>query len=53
MRRDGFLPVIGRADFAEAPTLDLQTAARAISDHHGGTPFRPKRPWRKDRKEIR
>jgi hypothetical protein len=31
-----FLPVIGRADLADAPVLDLQAAAQAISDHHGG-----------------
>jgi FAD binding domain in molybdopterin dehydrogenase len=31
-----FLPLIGRADLAEAPVLDLQAAAQAISDHYGG-----------------
>jgi hypothetical protein len=48
-----FLPVIGRADLAEAPILDLQAAAQAISDHHGGLLSRPRRPWRKDRKDTR
>jgi hypothetical protein len=31
-----FLPLIGRADLAEAPVLDLQAAAQAISDQYGG-----------------
>jgi hypothetical protein len=48
-----FLPVIGRADLANAPVLDLQAAAQAISDHHGGPLSRPRRPWRKDRKDTR
>ena len=48
-----FLPVIGRADLAEAPVLDLQAAAQAISDHHGGPLSRPRRPWQKDRKDTR
>jgi hypothetical protein len=31
-----FLPLIGRADLADAPVLDLQAAAQAISDYHRG-----------------
>jgi hypothetical protein len=40
-----FLPRIGRADLADAPVLDLQAAAQAISDHHGGPSSRPRRRW--------
>jgi hypothetical protein len=39
-----FLPLIGRADLAEALVLDLQAAAQAITDHHGGPLSRPRRP---------
>jgi hypothetical protein len=45
MRCGGFLPLIGRADLAEAPVLDLQAAAQAISDHYGGPPSRPRWRW--------
>jgi len=45
MRCGGFLPLIGRADLAEAPVLDLQAAAaQAISDHYGGPSSRPRWP---------
>ena len=41
-----FLPLIGRADLAEAPVLDLQAAAaQAISDHYGGPSSRPRWRW--------
>ena len=40
-----FLPLIGRADLAEAPVLDLQAAAQAISDHQGGPVGRPRWRW--------
>jgi len=40
-----FLPRIGRADLADAPVLDLQAAAQAISDHHGGRSSRPRWRW--------
>jgi hypothetical protein len=40
-----FLPIIGRADLAEAPVLDLQAAAQAIGDHYGGPSSRPRWRW--------
>jgi hypothetical protein len=40
-----FLPLIGRADLAQAPVLDLQAAAQAISDHYGGPSSRPRWRW--------
>jgi hypothetical protein len=40
-----FLPLLGRADLANAPVLDLQAAAQAISDHHGGRSSRPRWRW--------
>jgi hypothetical protein len=40
-----FLPLIGRANLAEAPVLDLQAAAQAISDHYGGPSSRPRWRW--------
>ena len=40
-----FLPLIGRADLAEAPVLDLQASAQAISEQHGGPSSRPRWRW--------
>jgi hypothetical protein len=40
-----FLPLIGRADLADAPVLDLQAAAQAISDHSGAPSSRPRWRW--------
>jgi hypothetical protein len=40
-----FLPLIGRADLAQAPVLDLQAVAQAISDHHDGRSSRPRWRW--------
>ncbi len=37
-----FLPVIGRADLADAPVLDLQAAAQVISDHPGRPSSHPR-----------
>jgi predicted exporter len=48
-----FLPLIGRADLADAAVLDLQAAAQAISEHHGGPLSSPRRPWRRSGKDIR